>query len=57
MFELNDALIGEVDLEGYEIRFRDSHGLESSLNRDAPDGSRQLPTMVARRAFAPHFPP
>ena len=27
----------------------------SHLNRDSPDGSRQLPTMVARRAFASRY--
>ncbi len=25
-------------------------------NRESPDGSRRLPTMVARRGLAPHFP-
>ena len=31
MFELDDSLSGEVDVEGYEIRFLDSHGIECSL--------------------------
>lgn len=31
MFELDDSLSGEVDVEGYEIRFLDSHDIECSL--------------------------
>ncbi len=33
------------------------HAMESQgFIRDSPDGFPRLPTMVARRAFAPHFP-
>lgn len=31
MFKLDDSLSGEVDVEGYEIRFLDSHDIECSL--------------------------
>ena len=31
MFELDHALIGEVDLEGYKICFLDTHGVECTL--------------------------
>lgn len=31
VFELSDSLSGEIDVEGYEIRFLDSHGIECSL--------------------------
>ncbi len=45
-----------IPMAGEAMRLEEDDGRGPGINRNSPDDPSQVPTMVARRAFAPKFP-